>query len=222
MRAPHTAVFVTALASLTAGCFQTTHWNTCQELDRAVVADTDTTPAGMVGDLRARVLVDATLPAVFADDEEGEVDVLVEGTGDAEWVEQEVIVEKTRSFGFGSFYPAILVTCPNHLSIPVSATVRSEDGSVDVMASGPVAFDDPTASWAREVPAAYLSGSYSASTFPADWSDKASFINLDYDDVGLIGGTAGWGGFQENSSVADYVVDFLSDVGAVDTGTDPQ
>jgi hypothetical protein len=221
-----------AIISLSAGCFRVTSVPTCEELERRPVSDTELTPAGTAADLLAMVAIDARWPGVwYGDGTATDVDVWVTGDGQAEWVEQQAASEETRSFGFGKMYLAMAVSCPNHLSVPVSADVSTPDGALAITASGPAILNDPTDSTAYTapgVPLAFLTGAYGSATLPApqedpsDFDDKYTFVNLTYDEVGFVDGTAGWGGGQEtddySSWLSEPVVDFATDEVHDDTG----
>ncbi len=205
---------------LLTGCFRVVNNPTCEEVDRYEVADDEVTPAGTAEELIAMVALDTDLPGTWFDGRDATAQVLVQPDGPAEWVEQQSITEKNRSFGFGSFTPAIYVVCPNQLELPLVADVASLDGSLGVAASGNAYLPDPDGEsfYGPGVPIVDLKGDFASSTFPPSeedpdaWNDKYTFVNLDYDEVGFLEGSAGWGGSQQtdevSSSMAEYVLRF--------------
>jgi hypothetical protein len=205
---------------LMAGCFQTVHHPTCEVIDRRPVADDEVTPAGTPAELAALVGLDTELPATWWDGSEGTAQVFVAASGQAEWVEQEHASETTRQFGFGSVTPMIYVACPNQLELPLEADVASVDGRLGVAAEGKAVLPDPEGEsmWGPGIPHVNLDADFASSTFPdtderpADWDRKYAFVNLSYDEVGLLEGSAGWGGSREteeySSGMAEYVLRF--------------
>ncbi len=198
---------------LASGCFQVTHTPACEELSVTEVADDEATPAGTAQEIIDNVQFDEEIPAVWDNGETTTAIVHVERTGSAEWVEVAATTIKSRSVGFGEVYLMMAVQCDDTLRVPLDVDVTTPDGPLSVNASG-------YANRTRiDVPAhVYASGRFADSEFPAtehdpgDFTDKYSFVNLMYDELGLIEGSAGWGGNQETDdssmSLAEYVLDF--------------
>jgi len=207
---------------LATGCFQVVNSPTCEELDRFEVADDEVTPAGTAAELAALVGLNTDLPGTWWDGSEATARVLVEASGPAEWVEQQSGTDKSRRFGFGSVTPAIYVVCPNQLELPLVADVASVDGALGVAVDGVARLADPDGEtlYGPGVPQVDLKGPFADATFPDsdedpdDWDDKYAFVNLDYDDVGFLEGSAGWGGGREteetSSAMAEYVLRFTA------------
>jgi hypothetical protein len=153
------------------------------------------------------VTLDETLPAAWQSGDPTEADVVVaRGTGSAEWVEVEATTEESRSWGFGHNTPLIAVVCEDHLRVPVEAEVASSDGALAVGAAGRLEIretGDPLPGVQLHLDSAWDDAVFPASTSdPADFDNKAAWIELDYDELGLVHGAAGWTGERTDGDSA--------------------
>jgi len=213
---------------LAGGCFQVVEVPTCGDVSRTEVLDDEATPAGTATELRDRVAMDALLPGSYWDGHPVEVDIVIEQDGPAVWVEQEVVTEKKRSFGFGREMALLAAYCPNQLELPLFAEAHTADEAVDVVAVGTAFLGDPDSDGGfgvAGVPLVDLTGSYADATFtvseedPAEWTDKYSFVSLDFDEDGLREGAVGWGGQQETEDAKSSMIDRVVTFSALPSGT---
>lgn len=191
--------------TLMGGCFHAVTSSTCETLDLQEVEDTEVTAAGSAADLLARVAVDQRMLAVWATGEATEADVFLgRGTGSATFIEQTEASETTRSFGIGGGSNDMLVRCPNALRVPLIGEVLSIDGQLEVFASGLVATDGPNEAWLR----VSLDGAFDDAVLPegevasADYTNKSTFLNADFDELGMVDGSAGWNGELETEDTS--------------------
>jgi len=217
------------LSLLAVGCFHTTHRPSCEEVSRTEVAMDEVTAAGTADDLLAFVGMDATLPGTYtADGSPVDVDLLVEADGPAAWVEQQETTIKTRSFGIGSSRLMMAAYCPAQLELPLYGEARTPDGAVEVTTQGMAFLADAAEQWDEGVPFVLLDeGSYADATLPpteedpSDYHDKYAYIQLTYDQEGLVDGAAGWGGYQETEEYSSSVGEAAVRFAPMSEGDDP-
>jgi len=206
---------------LLGGCFwkHTTH--TCEELSRDEVALDEDTPSGTAADLLASVATDGVFPGAYPlDGSPVDVELWLDQDGPAHWVEVETVAHVGRSFGIGSSHVAFEPWCPSRLELAIAAEARTSDGELEVFATG------TAHSYGVD-----LHGSYADATFPAsehdpsDYHDRYSFIDLDVDSDGVVGGAVGWVGERETEDYrsvrAERVVEFGLEPIATTTPEEP-
>lgn len=200
------------------GCFRVTNRPICEEVSAAEVSDDEQTPAGTVDELMEWLAIDTEVGGHWQDDTEVTATVKMHrGTRPAQWVELREATEQTRSLGFGGGTLLIGLSCTDHLRIPVEASVRAPADDLVVTVEDSIGYPGPNTLEDSELHLS-LSGRFSDATFPPgdtapnDFTNKYSFVQLNYDEAGLVYGGAGWGGEQETEdykrSIAEYVVQF--------------
>jgi hypothetical protein len=204
-------LLLTATLLALPGCLRTWHQPVCEEESVTEVADDEETDAGTARALLDRIAFAGPVDGTWQDGSPAEVELDVRrGAGAAEWVVLRHATEITRSLGFGASYPAIHIFCDNHLRVPVDVDVETADGELAVAVSPSVQVTGASA----ELPTDGRIAVYGTSPFaeavlpepvagaggeqdPAAFEGKRAFVTLDYDEVSLVEGAAGWEGEQE-------------------------
>jgi len=196
------------------GCFHVSHRPTCEEIAVTEVADDDVTSVGTVDAFLAQLAFDDQVDATWEDGTPTTADLRVaRGTGTATWVERIQGTATNRSFGFGRSTSMAYVACQDTLRVPIEVDIATPDGELAF-------YNDGHAEKSDLPPPLFLNleGTFEEAVFPPgeddpeQFTDKYSFVNLNYDGDRFAGGTAGWGGDQEDddasSTYAIYVLDF--------------
>jgi hypothetical protein len=196
-----------------AGCYQEVVESVCEDSPHAV-ADDEVTPDGTAADLLASVTGTGVADGLVLEETPVSVAWTVErGEGSAHWVESVLTEHTTHKIGVRGTEVVWSDTpeCRDRLEAPVVASLRTDDGTVDVGVSTTVtpAPEDVGVS----TPVVSGDTPYTDAAFPAvpegeptDGDDARAFLKLaGFDDV--VSGYAGWAS-QTERSAAVYVLEF--------------
>lgn len=182
----------------------------CVETGRVEVTDDEVTESGFsVSDLLAWAGGEHTATGTYEDDSAAGVTVgLARGDGTAEVVTTEEGQKRTPGGGglFGDAHLDIQVMCPGPtLTFPVSLSVKTDDGLVDLAVDASVEATDPEYLGASaDIPADEMTGlplpegTISDGPCESDDPDEA-FVSANLGSDAALAGSAGWRGEVECS-----------------------
>lgn len=159
----------------------------------AVGAGTRTVP----GTLEDGTPITATLDAVRA-------------AGDATFTETELVTTKhPNGMLFGETQNSMGIICRNTLSVPITMSVSSDDGSIDYSEAGTVFANDGDLLDFVSLDSSVAPADASGMPTVDEVGIEEAFAQADIVDGGtLVTGNAGWQGSTDTSSWARYMIEF--------------
>ncbi len=154
-------------------------------------------PRTVPGTLEDGTAVNATIEATRAE-------------GDATYTETE-LVEKRRPSGtlWGTSQTTMYVECRNTLSVPITLSVSSDDGTIDYSEAGTASANDGELLDAVTLDSSVAPENASGlPTVEEDGIEEAFAQAAVVDEGTLVTGNVGWQGSTETSSWARYLLDF--------------